>query len=1242
MPCSWNQATSARQNTAMFNYIGDGSTLLANRGSCSQSSATSSAGVERPLFSEDLQPPPGFGKLSTVYDQPRGYTPQDGVDSFVIARSGAMAGTANHGIDRSNDDEVEKSRKVPLTHPEFETYYNYEGRRFKDLTALEKRQLEMAVHYPNIRDGIMKAPFYFRTGALALSEATQSDPVKQIFGTREIFEKIFAHLIPRYEDLASLSGASQFTAHTVQSSWMHLDATGIDFLGWDEDCLADVREAEAREEKKRSARKGKAKIVRTRTFSSTVLISPVRPEDQGPGLKVTTNGAGYPLNSSVKAPAKTKFAVSMIAHYKLLHFSYLNGYAIKHLVLHGMPWVTVVALQRIVSRMPRLEALGVHQCFLLTFGDTQPLLRAINTINKDRLELTPTQPHIAADYSPFYYKGPPYKADGSGHMGEYGIVPEEKDWLDSQRAVPAQLLGIWSLCRRGRQDFFTPGTGFRAFLDRLPLPGMPNILKYIAAVSDFYNNKHHDRVDDPSLCGSNIYYFNGPDKPPAISQQLKHAMEITIWQDLIIACANRSVLEEQLRNWLVLRSKVTLQRCRECEIHLPAYFYTANVLAWREADVICHGCQLQANLVKSVWLLYRDRRTLAERIFRDKNGKELSLCKVLRRIEKSAREEVKAEFGREAKPARGAIYSLPGVVDVKFLKDANKLWQVLTVGIPVMLENTRENIEVINHTYHGLRFGQRLRESEEKDELERKALWYEAQLGINQRKSNDGSLEATCLSWERLIRENRADIAIRSGWFVNRGPMHILNFRANAISMLGRLGGLPEYWKGESDEESSATSNSQNGGSTLSGTSSSQISPPPGTYIPHYYPYIPCRTQPEPQAGTPPGSPTQVFMSAGTYPHDSVVQQRTPSAQNASQQMWESYGPGASSSSTPSRQGPTTATLPPSTNVNVLQEQRAQTSPQQSSKNLLPHQRQPQTTTQPIENVPQQTQSSQANSQSSQSLLPHQRRPQLAAQPVENVPQRTQPVQAAAQPSETLLPHQRRPQKRSQPVQDAPQHTQPAQMVSQKSQKLLPHQRRPQTRAQTAQNIPQRIQLELAVAQSQQKLFLHQRQPNMAPQPIDHILEPAQPEQAAAGHSEQKLLPHQRRSQRVSQRTQTSPTTSPFPSPPCPQQEPPQPTAQPSEALRAEITEWKEKFDAISDEWEKVLAEYEEWRKGAVQKIKLEEEEADAAITAKKTGIPPPPRWLVNAAAASRSSPHQGWVRMLASWESAHHGGWEV
>ncbi|KAI1739216.1 hypothetical protein F4680DRAFT_466720 [Xylaria scruposa] len=817
-------------------------------------------------------------------------------------------------------------RKEPLNHPGFEAYYNYEGRRFTELTAFEKRQLEMAVHYPNIRKGIMKAPFYFRKGSLSLRKATQSKLFQQVFGTPEIFDNIFAHLVTRYEDLASLSAASQFTAYMVQSSWMHLDATGIDFLGWDKNSLSDVRVMEEQEEKKRSMGKGKgkAKNLPTRAFSPTVMISPVRPEEQGPTLPVATNKAGFPLNPSVKPPETTSFEVSMTAHYKLLHFSYLNGYAVRHLVLHSMPWVTIAALQRIISHMPRLEALGVHQCFLLTFGDTQPFLRAINAINKDRSNLAIPRPHIAVDYSPFYYKGPPYKTDGSGHMGEYGVVPEEKDWLDYHRAIPAQLFGIWDLCYKGHQDLFTPGTGFRAFLDRIPLRGIPNILRCIAAVHDFYNPRHHAGPHHAGVCNQNCCLS----KPPFVSEEPGQAMEITVWQDLIIACANAPILKEQLQELLVLRRIVRLSRCRQCEMRLPAYFFMGHVLARREQDVICHGCQLQERLAGHVWRLYKHRRNLAEQIFKNQKDKGRSLCMVLKRIAKPARAAINDEFGNEMKPARAAIPSLPGTVDASILGAARELWKLLTVGIPAMMEDIHKNIEAVDRIYHKLSFKDRLKKTEERAKLERKASWCEVLQGTNQRKPNDGSLVVTCLSWEQLIKEKRADITIQSGGFVNHSPMHIFNFRANVVSMLGRSGGLKEYWNEESDKESSPIIDSDDSGSSDS-EFGDWISPPLATSS------ALCREGP-------------------TAAASQVVRNVAPSTK-------------AEQAGTPSQQ----KLLPHQRRPNKIDNVPKPTqSTARSEQKLLPHQWQPNK----IQRVPKPTRSEQSTAHSERKLLPHQRR----------------------------------------------------------------------------------------------------------------------------------------------------------------------------------------------------------------------------------------------------------------------------
>ncbi|KAI1426776.1 hypothetical protein F5Y12DRAFT_712929 [Xylaria sp. FL1777] len=743
---------------------------------------------ERPLFSKDLEPPRGFGPLSTVCDKPRGRTPRDGVHNFIFARE-KVAARPRTG--RNNDDGTPVINDA-INHPEFYGYYNFEGRKIDELTTFEKNALEMAVHYPNIRNGIMKAPLYFRTGSFTRPRADQPDLVRQVFGTTELFDKIVSHLIPRYGDLANLCATSQFLAGKIQSLWMHLDATDNSFLGWDMYSLDDVRKIEA--QKEANCTQG-VKQVHSRFFSPSVIISPVRPQDQGPSREVIFNKAGYPVTSSVEEYEETDFASSMMAHYKLLHLVYLNGSAIKHLILHSLPWLNTKALQRILPEMDVLEALGVHQCFLLTLGDTQPFLVAINDINENRAKLN--RPHIAADFTPFYYKGPPYKPDGTGHVGEYGIVPEEKVWLDSTHAVTAQLLGIRDLCHKGYQDFFTPGTGFRSFLDRLPVRTMASILKCIEAIHDYKRNKHHSGVGVPHWCRTGTHYSHGHDKRPLISEEMKHAMEVTLWQDLIISCNGRPVLQKKLNDFIILRGKFKLTHCVECNTDMPACFFMANILARRAEYVLCHGCQLGIHLSKHNWRLYKERRDLAERIFKGRRSKELSLRKVLKNISKPERPWISASI-----PPRDAILSRPGMVDSDFHEKAEKLGWKLTIQIPRRLNLVHAAIEVIDKEYDDyLSYEDRIRKEGRQRELQLEELQLGFESGTNQHDQYNGSLERPCRSWELNMRDFRAELALDNGDFVNNAHIPIFNLESNVAAMLGRSGGLPEYWKDGPNKE---------------------------------------------------------------------------------------------------------------------------------------------------------------------------------------------------------------------------------------------------------------------------------------------------------------------------------------------------------------------------------------------------------------------------------------------------------
>ncbi|KAI0910387.1 hypothetical protein F4823DRAFT_375155 [Ustulina deusta] len=1008
--------------------------------------------TERSLFSKDLQPPHGFGALSTGRDKPRGRNPRDGVHTFVSARAKAEKATTKLN---TND---------AINHPEFNAYYNFEGRKIDELTPLEKKTLEMAVHYPNIQNGTMKAPLYFRTRSFTRPQASQPDLVRQVFGTPELFNKIVGHIIPRSKDLTNLCATSQFFAGMVQSFWMHLDATKNDFLGWDMDSLVDVRRKEAQEEEERRERaKNRAngsqtvKGVQKRFFSPSVIISPVRPQDQGPSREVVVNKAGYPVTSSVKEYEETDFASSMTAHYKLLHLVYLNGHAIKHLILHSLPWVNVEALQRIIPEMAVLEALGVHQCFLLTLGDTQPFLHAINAINEERAKLN--QPHIAADFTPFYYKGPPYKPDGTGHVGEYGIVPEEKDWLDSNKAVTALLLSIRDLCHKGSQDFFTPGTGFRSFLDRLPVRTMASILECIEAIHDYKTNKHHSGVGVPHGCRTGTYYPHGHNKLPLISEEMKYAMDVTLWQDLIVSCNGRPMLQKRLSDLIVLRGEFKLTHCVECKTDLPACFFMANVLARRAECVLCHGCQLAIYLSKHNWHLYKLRRDLAERVFRGKHSKELSVRKVLRNISKPARAGARARSGKEATPPRDAILSRPGMVDTDFHEEAEKLWEELTIQIPSQLRTTRAAIEIIDEMYDHLSYNDRVIKSAKREELQREELRLEYVLGTNQRDRDNGSLERPCRSWELNMRDYRAELALENGQFVNTAPIPIFNFESNIASMLGRSGGMPEYWKDnleESDDKNIVAKNSHDCPNTT-------ISSPASTTD---------KTQnKEPGFSSPksndwdedsPVKPASHNSSATTLSINNGHWSAPSSQEDAILQT-------SSSPVTPKRP------IPPGRDI------YDQKTPQQSpsspvyvapTESTLPGQRLP---VQPAQIIPFPGNTAQTVTQSPRHLLPHQRRGLQVSQPTQSTPQEKPLTYARVASSLDTPSHQETGSETPRLVPIVFPHDRPAQTVAQPPQRLLPHQRRgPQAAQSTKKTV---------TAPASQRLLPHQRREPQATQP---------------------------------------------------------------------------------------------------------------------------------------------------------------
>ncbi|KAF2967496.1 hypothetical protein GQX73_g6127 [Xylaria multiplex] len=968
--------------------------------------------LEYARFSNNLQPPPGFGGWPTMFEKRRGRNRRDGAHLMVTARE-----TVKDDANLENSGRSNSGINDAIDHPQFMGYYNFDGRKFKDLTEKEKRFLEFAVHYPDVRNGIMKAPLLFRTGSFTQPTARQPDLVRKVFGTPELFNKIVSHLIPRYEDLASICRTSQFTAGLVQSLWMHLDATTNDFLGWDTETLASVRVREAQEEEEREKNNSlKHEVAPKRFFSPTVIVSPVRPQDQGPPQEIVRNKAGYPMTPGVEKVKETDFETSMCAHYKLLHMVYLNGHVIKHLILHGLPWLSVAAIKCIVPQMTMLEALGIHQCFVMNFGDTQPLLRVVNAINKERREHK--QPHVALDFTPFYYRGPAYKADGTGHIGEYGVLPQDISGIHTTQAVTAHLIGIRDLCHKGSQDLFTSGTGFRSFLNRLPIRTIGSIVQSIENLHQYKNNTYD---------------------PESITKKMRYQMEVTLWQDIIISCNGRPMLMRYLEDLLVSRREVKLAHCVECNTELPAYFFLREVLARRAQDVLCQGCQLEYILNNHFWRTYISRRAIAERIFGRTYGTQYSLRKVLNRINKPGTPEIEPSFGQPGQPAQEAIICRPGMVDQEFLQQARDLWKLHTVDIPSQLIEKAKQIAHIDKVYGSLPDEGKELVWNRKGDLEQEVLLLEFELGTSQPGHYNGSLQRPCRSWELNIQDFRAELAIESGRFSNHGPMTIWNLESNVASMLGRSGGFHEYWNDGTNYEELVDNgagsrhstrprhNNRNSGSAACRASGNN----PATTLMAKDEHDKAPSSEERASSQ--ASPSQIGL---VPPHKRTTRQVAAPAAQA-----------------PLQKPPPRQACPSS----VPQQDSSPHTAAASFENTPSHQKLPENAVQAQQNKSPQKQRAQTKCtlvQSIRHLLPHQRRgPQAAPAPLSTSQKKTSSVESTPAAKDLVTTT-------GQATQNIPPHKRPAQTVAQQPPQphLLPHQRPGPKSVETGHNIPVKMQ----------------------------------------------------------------------------------------------------------------------------------------------------------------------------------------
>lgn len=110
-----------------------------------------------PIFESKYEPPAEFGELSkrfSVLKDPHssGKRSHD-THEYVFARRDHGEENKKHGLDRVDSDKYDRIQHNPLMHQELRSYANYDG---AELSAVEKRFQEIAIHYPDIPKGLMK------------------------------------------------------------------------------------------------------------------------------------------------------------------------------------------------------------------------------------------------------------------------------------------------------------------------------------------------------------------------------------------------------------------------------------------------------------------------------------------------------------------------------------------------------------------------------------------------------------------------------------------------------------------------------------------------------------------------------------------------------------------------------------------------------------------------------------------------------------------------------------------------------------------------------------------------------------------------------------------------------------------------------------------------------------------------------------------------------------------------------
>ncbi|KAI0384173.1 hypothetical protein F5Y04DRAFT_293517 [Hypomontagnella monticulosa] len=542
-----------------------------------------------------------FGSFTHVYTKPR-----LGAGSHYFTFYRKDPGTLDYGLGRLNEDVYECAKMNIMRHPLPDDPNNPDyavAMAPSDAVQGMNKALLRLTNYPFIPNPVMSAPLLPRRGPTGgpddvrgvSSDGRFSKPASQqpqglskVFQIPELCMKLMLELGNRWGDLSNLSRSCQMMMFAINKVSTRVDLTRGDFMNMDfEDGEIDLAMACAAN--KDRCVNGKFQKPGSVAF---LIMSNVRNIHKIPG-EDKTNNAGR-QTGWYKPSAERR----IIDTYKMLKSFHIRGRHMKILHLHSVPNFDVPLLEKCLEHLPNLEVLGIHNCELLHFGCTIPLLRAIiEHNNKDENKI------VRADFSPRYYFGMDVNSDG--RTGEYGVIPSDQGTIDTRRAIVAVLRTAVPLALDNNIDWFTPGTGMRQFLERIPfkLGTLRYILEALYRIHDYESGVHY-RLSNKTIPPQEVNDYFSSD-----------TLRRTIYNDLVLAVEGTAMERDMLFPLTTIRDQFHLVQCAYCAAKLPAYFYTEESANRQASQVQCAGCQLCIQLELQVDNFFEEKKGVMSHLF---------------------------------------------------------------------------------------------------------------------------------------------------------------------------------------------------------------------------------------------------------------------------------------------------------------------------------------------------------------------------------------------------------------------------------------------------------------------------------------------------------------------------------------------------------------------------------------------------------------------------------------------------